>query len=51
MKDMNSNDLDYDGMDNFSRFSPHEKKVKKSLELWKTFRIFVSTNREKLYQK
>ena len=48
---MNPNNLDYDGMGNFSRFPPDEKKVKKSLDMWKSFRIFVSTNREKLYQK
>ena len=48
---MISDNLDYDGMGNFGRFPISEKKVKKSLELWKTFRIFVSTNRGKLYQK
>jgi len=39
---MNPSNLDYDGMGDFSRFPADEKKVKKSLELLKTFRIFVS---------
>jgi hypothetical protein len=47
MKDMISDNLDYDGMGNFGRFPASEKKVKKSLELWKTFRIFVSNKSQK----
>jgi hypothetical protein len=47
MKEMISDNLDYDGMGNFGRFPTSEKKVKKSLELWKTFRIFVSNKSQK----
>ena len=48
---MNPSNLDYDGMGNFSRFPPDEKKVKKSLDIWKSFRIFVSTNGERPSKK
>jgi len=34
--------VDYDGMGDFSRFPTQKKKSKKDLEVWKTFRIFVS---------
>ena len=47
VKEMISDNLDYDGMGNFGRFPASEKKVKKSLELWKTFRIFVSNKFQK----
>ena len=42
MKDMISDKIDYDGMGDFSRIPPSQKKVKKDLVLWKSFRIFVS---------
>lgn len=45
---MNPSNIDYDGMGDFSRFPPDEKKVKRGLDIWKSFRIFVSTNVEKL---
>ena len=34
--------VDYDGMGDFSRFPAPKNNSKNSLELWKTFRIFVS---------
>ena len=32
-------------------FHPMKKKVKKSLDIWKSFRIFVSTNGERPSKK